>query len=149
MGRIIGGVVLGYLVMFLVVFVLLTGGYFALGADRAFRPGTYDVSPLWIALWLLVGIAAGLLGGMVCAVVGRSARAPKILCIVVLLLGLLSAIPAFRPPAVEPEPRSSAVPNLEAMMKAKEPIWMALLNPIIGGAGVLAGARLRRSPATS
>ena len=146
MGRIIGGVVLGYLVMSAVVIGVLTGGFLALGADRVFRPGTYEVSPLWIALWLLVGIASGLLGGVVCAAVGRSPRAPRALVVLVLLLGAIAAIPAFSPPAGEAEPRTGAV-SLEAMTKLKEPIWMALLNPIIGGAGVLAGARLRKPPA--
>jgi len=30
-------------------------------------------------------------------------------------------------------------------MRARTPGWVALLNPVIGAAGVLLGARLRRS----
>ena len=43
------------------------------------------------------------------------------------------------------EVRGSEVGNLEAMTKAKQPAWTALLNPLIGVAGTLVGGRLKRS----
>ena len=44
MGRAILSVIVGYVVMFLVVFVGLTGAYLLLGQERAFKPGVYDVT---------------------------------------------------------------------------------------------------------
>ncbi len=34
---------------------------------------------------------------------------------------------------------------MEAMQNARTPVWVALLNPLVGAAGVFWGARLRRS----
>jgi hypothetical protein len=33
---------------------------------------------------------------------------------------------------------------MEAMQNAKQPAWIVLLNPLLGAAGVLVGARLKR-----
>ena len=62
------------------------------------------------------------------------------------MLGLLSAIPVFMTsnPA-EAKIRAGAVGNMEAMMNAKQPTWIALLNPLIGVAGVMIGGRYRAS----
>lgn len=37
--------------------------------------------------------------------------------------------------------------NLEAMTNARQPVFVAVANPVIGAAGVLLGARLVRRPA--
>ncbi len=36
------------------------------------------------------------------------------------------------------------VSNLEAMQNAVQPLWVAILNPVLGVVGVLLGAGLRR-----
>ena len=41
MGRVIGGVVLGYIAMFAVVFIGLTVIYLLMGADKAFQEGSF------------------------------------------------------------------------------------------------------------
>ncbi|HVF47646.1 MAG TPA: hypothetical protein VNA17_08785, partial [Pyrinomonadaceae bacterium] len=49
--------------------------------------------------------------------------------------------------AMTPAPtgaRTPDVPNMEAMTKAQTPIWIALLNPIIGIVGAMIGGRLRK-----
>jgi hypothetical protein len=144
MARTVVGVILGYVVMAVVVFCGLTAAYLAMGADGAFRPGTYEVSGLWIAISFIVGLAAAISGGWVCAAAATEARAPMILAAVVFVLGLAVAIPALTAPSSLPKPRLGDVPNLEAMANAHTPVWIALLNPFVGAAGVIVGGRLKR-----
>jgi len=144
--RIIGGVIVGYLSMFVVVFVSLTAAYLGMGADRAFKPGLYEVTGLWLAVMFVVSIVAALVGGKVCALIAKSPKAVFALAGLVLVLGLLSAIPTLTAPAGEPKPRTGDVPNAEAMMSAKQPAWVALLMPVIGVVGTLAGGRVKSAP---
>ncbi len=64
-----------------------------------------------------------------------------------LVVGLLSAAPVLLAAAAPAEARTGEVGNLDAMMKAKPPAWVAVANPFVGLAGVLLGARLRRPTA--
>ena len=61
--RTIGSVILGYLVMFVVVFVGLTAAYLAMGTDRAFKPGVYDVTAIWLVVMFAISILAAFVGG--------------------------------------------------------------------------------------
>jgi hypothetical protein len=98
MGRTIAGVVAGFGAMFLTVFLSLTVAYLAMGTERAFQPGSFEVTGAWLAVMFVVNIAAALVGGFVCAAIAPSPKAPIALAVVVLVLGLLSAIPALLPP---------------------------------------------------
>jgi hypothetical protein len=92
----------------------------------------------------VLGFVAAMIGGRVCSTIGRTAKASRALAGVVLVLGLLLAIPnvtASRP-ASQPV-RTGDVGNMDAMQKAQQPAWVALLNPVIGAVGVLVGGRLR------
>ncbi len=62
--RLILSVLAGYVTMFAAVFVTFTASYRGLGADRAFRPGTYEVTPVWMVLSVVLGFSAALLGGL-------------------------------------------------------------------------------------
>lgn len=140
--RAIGGVVVGYIAMFAVVFCVLTGAYLAMGADGAFKSGTYDVSPAWIAIWAVTTLVAAVVGGLVCVLIARSDKPAMVLAAIVLVLGLAMAGLSLSGNKPDPGPRTADVKNLEAMTKAKEPSWMAIANPIIGAAGVMIGARV-------
>jgi hypothetical protein len=70
--RAAGSVVVGYLVMFVVVFATFTVAYLAMGTEGAFRPGTYDVTALWLIVSLLLSFVAATVGGLVCATIARS-----------------------------------------------------------------------------
>ncbi len=139
----IGGVILGYVVMAALILATFTGAYLVMGADAAFRPMTYEPSSLWIVVSFILGLAAAVGGGWVCAAVARDGRAPWLLAFLVLVLGLLLALPGLRRPPTT-EPRLGNVSNMEAMSKAYTPAWIALLNPVIGAAGALVGGRLTR-----
>ena len=140
--RVIGAVILGYIVMATFVMATFSLAYLAMGADSAFQPGSYEVSTAWLAISIALGAVAALLGGMVCVRVGRGMRAPQVLAGLVLVLGMLLALPTLKASPVA-EPRAGAVSNMEAMQRAKQPAWISLLNPLIGAAGVMAGASLR------
>lgn len=144
MMRSIGAVILGYVIMFVGVFVAFTAAYLAMGAERSFLPGSYDVSPLWMVVMVLVSLVAAIVGGWVCAAVARSDAAPLVLAVLILVLGIAMALPGVlgEPPAVGP--RTGDVGNMQAMTKAQTPQWLTLLNPFIGAFGALLGARFAR-----
>ena len=143
MGRVIGGVVVGYLVMFAIVFVTFSIAFVSMGTDKAFKPGSYDVSGLWIAVSFVLGLVAAIVGGLVCALIAPGTKAPVALAALVLVLGLLMAVPVLTA-KTEPKVRTGKVGNMEAMQNAAQPAWIALLNPVVGAVGALAGAQLRR-----
>lgn len=152
MGRAILAVVAGYATMFVVVFAGLTGAYLGIGADRAFEPGSYEVSKVWLGVWLAVSVIAAVLGGVVCGKIARTMTPVWVLVGLVVVLGALQAGGVALSPKPTPAElaRAGDVPNMEAMMKARSPLWVAVMNPLIGGAGVVAGAgttRRREAPA--
>jgi hypothetical protein len=138
------GVIVGYVVMAATVFVTFTIAYLAMGADGAFQPRSYEASTLWLAAALPLSLGAAVAGGFVCAAIAKRNRPVQALAVVTLLLGLLAAIPAMTANRAESdsEPRTGDVGNLEAMKRAKQPTWVALLNPVIGATGVLIGGSL-------
>lgn len=145
MVRNILGVVFGYVAIFIFVFITFTVLYFILGADGSFEPGTYEVSFIWIVLSFILGLAAAVLGGYICVLISKNQKAALVLAGFILVLGIAMAIPALGDTTNEvQEIRSADVPNMEAMQKAKQPVVMLLLNPIIGALGVFAGSKLRK-----
>lgn len=140
----VGGVIVGYIVMFILVFVLFSLAYLALGANGAFKPGTYDVSTLWLAISVVVGLVAAIVGGFICSLIAPNSKAPLALVVLVLVLGLLTAIPVLMSNDPRPNIRDASVGNMEAMMNARQPAWIALLNPLIGAVGVMLGSRMKK-----
>ncbi len=136
-------IVVGYLSMAVTVFVSFTAAYLIMGPDRAYKPGSYDVSTLWLASSIVLGFFAAIIGGLVCALVaGRGSKVPMILAGLALVLGLILAIGVIMAPEAAPEVRPPDVGLLEAMSKSKQPGFAAVLNAFIGAVGVIIGARL-------
>lgn len=147
--RIIGGVVLGYVSMAAVVFAGLTGAYLALGADRAFQSGLYDVSAVWVAISLVVGLGAALLGGWVARRVSRTARGPWLLAGLIVVLGAGLAVAALLGEPAATGARTGALGPFDAMQQATTPIWVMLLNPVVGAIGALVGGGAMGAPQSS
>lgn len=143
MARTIAGVVVGYLVMVLVVVASFSLAYLAMGADAAFKPVTYEPSVLWIAVSFALGFIGAVLGGWVCAAIARTPTATTALAVILLVLGVVIAIPSFTQ-TVAPKPRLGPVGHMEAMQSGQTPAWVAVLNPIVGAVGVMLGGRLRK-----
>ena len=144
MGRSIIGVVVGYVALFVVLFCVLTAAYLGMGADRAFSPGSFRPSTLWIVVEIVVGFVAAAIGGWLCVTIARKRGAVTALAIVILVLGALSAIPAVRAAGVPEAVREGGLSNMQAMMKARPPVWMAFFNPVLGAVGALVGSHLKR-----
>src|ERR1051326_8435136 len=89
MGRAILAVIVSYVVMFLLLFAGFTCAYLILGADQAFKPGSYQVSNRWLALSFALHIVVGLIGGFLCAAIAKGGKAPLALAVVAIVVGLL------------------------------------------------------------
>jgi hypothetical protein len=143
--RNIVGVIVGYLAAGLSIFAVFSGVYAVLGAEGSFRPGSYEVSPLWTGIAITVGILAAALGGFVCRSISRSPKAVLSLALVMVVLGALTAALELSDANRKPEgPRAAELSNTEAMSQARQPLWMLFLNPALGFAGVLLGGRFRK-----
>lgn len=147
MFRMVGAVIGGYLVSFVLVFGLLTGLYAVLGAEGAFQPGTYHLSTTWMVAAMVLGFAAYMVAGFVARLIAPGSSAPLVLAVAVVGLGLLFAIPVLRAARTDPEVRPPGVTMLEAMSKAKQPTAATLGGPVLGAVAVFLGGRLRRSDA--
>lgn len=141
--RAILSMVAGYAVMAALVIAIFTGAYLTLGADWSFRPWSWDPSAGWIALSIVVGLAAAFAGGLVTQRIDGSGKGVLILMGVIVVLGLMEAIMTGAPDAANPR----AIPepsNMEAMQNAVQPLWMLYLNPVLGCIGVFLGSRMLR-----
>jgi hypothetical protein len=145
MARAIIAVVVSYLLMFVLVFVAFTCMYLLLGADGAFKPGSYDASSLWTGLAFVVDFVIAIIAGWICVAIAKTHKASLGLAITVFVLGMLLAIPAVMVHNSKPDMvRSGSVSNMEAMQRAKQPIWVSFVFPFIGAAGALIGGKLKR-----
>ena len=140
------GVIVGYLVMMCVAFAAYTAAYFGLGTDRAFEPGTYALSGIWIGLVIAITFVAGLIGGLTCAAISKSRTTCLVFAVIAFVLSLVFELPSIMKDHT-PVARTGDVSNLEAMGKAQPPFWLCLLNPFLGGVAVLMGTRMKKSPA--
>lgn len=144
MGRSIVAVIVGYIGMFVLSVCAFMGAYVVLGADQAFRPHSFQASKRWVLMSLVVHLVVGLIGGFLCAVIAKGGKAPLVLALAVLVLGILLTVPSFMMMKSKPdEIRRGPVPILEAMQKAKQPVWVFIF-PIIGAVGVVIGGKLKR-----
>ena len=143
MGKSIIAVVISYIAMMVAFFAVFTALYLALGAERVFEPGTFKVTPLWIALALAAAVSAGVLGGYLCFAISGSLRACQVMAVIVFVLALVMCIPSMTADQT-PRPRSGDLPTMEAMQQGQAPIWMHLLSAAFFGGGVVLGARMKR-----
>lgn len=144
--RNIGGVIVGYITLALLIFLTYSAAYLLMGANAAFKPATYEPSVIWLVSSFVLGFLASVVAGYVCASIAGGKRTPIALAALVIVLGVLTAIPVFTAAneAKRLKPRMGDVSNIEAMQNAVLPTWVALLNPFIGAVGVLAGASIKR-----
>lgn len=141
MARFITAIALGYLVMFAAVMGIFAAAYPFVGSDTLFEPGTYVAARGWILLSFGVSLVAAMAGGIVCARIAPGAEAPIWLATVVLVLGALMAIPVVaNTDSGRGGSRPAYVTMSQAIAHAEQPVWAALLNPLIGAIGVLVGA---------
>ena len=73
------GVIVGFVVMWLFSFAIFSCAYLALGAERVFEGGGYDISAIWMVCMIALGLIGGIVGGLVCAPLA-SAKEPAGFC---------------------------------------------------------------------
>lgn len=136
-------VVVGYVTMMLLVFALLSAVYLAAGPDFAFLPGRYDVTLGWCVVMMVVGTDAAMTGGLVAALVAPGRRTATWLAALVVILGLTMAAGNLNAPDTPAlAMRAGDVANLDAMMRARTPTWLLVVNPLLGVPAVFVGAWL-------
>lgn len=145
MARNIIGVIIGYIAMAVFVFATFTTLYLILGAEGSFQQGTYQVSTTWIIFSIILGFIAAVIGGLVCVIIAKDHQVAIWLAGLVLVLGIILAIPALGVSEEEmSKVREGNVDNMTAMQNAKQPPVALILNPILGVIGVIAGSRLKK-----
>ena len=142
MVRKILGAVAGYLTMALFVGLTFAAAFAALGMDGAFRPGSWVPSGTWLVISFVLGFAGAILGGLVCVLIAGGRFPAKVLAAIVAVVGLGMAVPVLMSDAPAEE-RPAVATAAEAASKARQPAWVALLNPFLGAGGILLGSRLR------
>lgn len=140
--RNVGGAVLGWVVMAGAVILLFGGLWMVLGPDGAFQPQSWEVSGMWLLGSIVASLLAAVLGGLVCTWVAADDRGLLMLMVLVVVLGVFLALGDA--PAAEGI-RPAEVDMADAMNFAREPRWLAWLNPVLGVVGVFAGSRLVRN----
>ena len=139
------GVIVGYIVMAIFSFAAFTCAYLGLGVERVFEAGSYDVSTIWMVVMIVLSLIGGILGGWICAAISKSKGACTAFAVIVLVLGLIVAIMTKMKEHPDTA-RTGDVPNLQAMQMAQTPTWVCMLTPVLGAAGVLLGARMKKLP---
>jgi hypothetical protein len=138
-----GAVLAGYAVMAALVFGGTALAWSRMGAEGALTPGTWDASPAWAVASLVVSLLAAIAGGFVCASVSHTMRGPRTLAILVMILGLLYAMPELVRERPSPPLRPDSMAMNEFMAHARTPAWILVVTPLAGVAGVMLGAGRR------
>jgi hypothetical protein len=141
------GVIIGYIVMFILQVAAFMTIYTLVGANWSFKPASYQASTRWTVMQFGVILVTTIIAGLVCAAIAKGGKAPLALAAVVLVLGLALGFSMALRPADTHEIRTGDVPNMEAMGKARHPTWVIFLGPVIGAVGVVIGGKLRKRQA--
>ena len=146
MVRSIIAVIVSYITMFLLNFLGFVGLYTVVGPSNAFKPRSFLASNRWIAMSFVIILLSAIIAGLICAAIARGHKATLALAGLILVVGLLMAIPAVaKSKANAGMARVGDVPVLEAKDKAYWPIWAPFTLPFISVVGAVIGARLKRS----
>jgi len=145
MGRNILAVIVSYIIIGIVVIGLFTGVYMIMGEDWAYKPGVFDVSTGWIAVMLVSAVIAALVGGVVCALISKHSKGAVLsLVAVIVVLGVLGVVMETMKPELTAEQMIRTPPTtvMDASTNSRQPLWIAVANPLIGVVGVMVGAMM-------
>lgn len=143
--RTILGVIAGYVVYSVALFVLFSILYLTLGATGSFQAGNYDLTMSWLIPSLFVFLVAGVIGAFVSVLIAKNAKAALYLAGLLLVLGLLAAVLQIaQDPGVVARDAAEVVSLFDAMGKAHGPAWSFFANAIAGVIGAFLGGRLKQ-----
>ena len=145
MGRSIIAVIVSYITVFVLNFLAFVSLYVLIGQNHAFKPRSYLASNRWIAISFAIIFVTAIIGGLICAAIAKGGKAPLALAVVVLVLGLLLAIPSvIKHQRNSNLVRFGDVSAAEAARLAYWPVWVPFTFPFVATIGVLIGGRLKR-----
>lgn len=145
MVRSIIAVIVSYITMFVLNFLGFVGLYAIVGPSHAFKPRLYLASNRWILMGVAVMFVSGIIAGLICAAIARGRKATLALAGLILVVGLLLAIPAvMKSRANAGMVRVGDVTSMEAMEKASWPVWAPLVFPFVSAVGALVGGKLKK-----
>lgn len=145
MVRTILGVIAGYIVFSITLFVLLSILYMILGTSGSFRAGNYDLTMAWLLASVVIFFIGGAIAAAVCAMISKSAKAGLYMGGTIFVIGILMAIFQI---AVDPGtvPREvGEIALLDAMNRAHGPLWSHFVNPIAAFTGALVGGGMLKN----
>ncbi len=147
MGRKILAVIVGYIIMAVIIIGGLYGAYAVMGADKAFKPGGFDITLTWLISMEAIGLIGAIIGGITCAKISKNSKGAvlSLFALIIVLAGVNIALIAMAdPPTPEQTIRTETTTANEARVNAQlnMPIWVAALDPIVGVVGVMIGAML-------
>lgn len=145
MVRSIVAVIVSYISMFVLNLLGFVGLYAVVGPGNAFKPRAFLASNRWIAMALAVMFVSGIIAGLLCAAIARGRKAILALAGLILIVGLLLAIPAIMKHKANADlVRAGDVPVMEAMEKASWPIWAPFVFPFVSALGAVVGGKLKK-----
>lgn len=139
MVRTILAVIAGYVT--LAILVMLAFSVAVAAPDFAFQPQSTSVTPAWLVYASVASVVAAAAGGAVAAWIGRGPRPAYILAGLMLVFGIVEAIRNSKkaPPNASPD-QLAAMSVMDKAQVAVQPVWYSWSLPLLGAAGVLAGA---------
>lgn len=145
MVRSIIAVIVSYIAMFVLNLLGFVGLYAIVGPGHAFKPGLYVASNRWFVMAVAVMFVSGIIAGLICAAIARGRKATLALAGLILVVGLLLAIPAITKSRANAElVRVGDVPTMEAMEKASWPVWAPFVFPFVSALGAVVGGKLKK-----
>ena len=143
--RSIIAVIVSYITMFVLNLLAFLGLYAVVGPRQAFKPRSYLASNRWVLITFVILIVCGVIAGLICAVIARGGRAPAALALVVVVIGLLLAIPSvMKARSNAGMARPNEVSQMEALNYAYWPIWAPFAFPFVSAIGALVGGKLKK-----
>src|SRR5688572_31971162 len=144
MVRSIIAVIVSYISMFVLSFLGFVSLYAIVGPSNAFKPRLYLASNRWILMAVAVMFVSGIIAGLLCAAIARGRKATLALAGLILVVGLLLAIPAvMKSRANAGMVRVGDVSAMEAMENAAWPVWAPLVFPLVSAVGAVIGGKLK------
>jgi uncharacterized protein YndB with AHSA1/START domain len=113
--------------------------WFLFGVDGVLEPGRFDARLAYESYAVVAGAVGAVLGGRLCAAIGRSRPAVAVLALLSAAGGAANAFAQHGKP--EPGARAPGLAVLEAVGLRREPAWFTLSMIPIGFLGVRYGGR--------
>lgn len=140
--RSIIAVVVSYVAIAAIGMALFFALVVSLPKDQLLHPGTFHATAIVNTAAIFIGLLAATSGGVVCTRIGGP-RPALVLAAIVFALGAAMGVQNQMKP--DPGARPIDMPLMDVIAKAKEPTWIAVINPVLGAAGVMLGSRLARA----